>query len=318
MCLGPTLSERARALFVEHLPCDIETADANNLKRTFKQLALRHHPDKRGQDATELFQAITTTYEELLKNADSSRGEAIQKREINPVAAAAELGQVEEVKEILQQRPWLAREADSLGVDPLMFAASGGIVEIAAVLLGLGADLFARTPFQWTVLVYAALGNHATMVRFLCQQGLSATERELQLAAYTGNPESLHALLELYKGPRVSESGKSLLHFAVDGMCNLKHCVERHVECVNIVLEWQGAVNAVEMKKGRTCLQEYVADPRWHSKALEGSAAHLGVVEQLCAAGANVTGEDWEGSSALSLVKGQGLALVREILFAYT
>merc|ERR1712110_1297509 len=117
-----------------------------------------------------------------------------------------------------------------------------------------------------------------------------------------GNPDSLHALLGLYKSSTQSqrnENGKSLLHFAVDGMCNLRHSVQRHVKCVNIVLEWQGSVDAVESKMGRTCLQAYIANPRWHSKTFEDSADHLGVVEQLCAAGANVTAEDREGSSAL-------------------
>merc|ERR1712146_418071 len=87
-----------------------------------------------------------------------------------------------------------------VGAYPLMFAAAGGCIEAAQILLEFDADLHALSPIKWSVLLYAALGNHAEMVRFLVGRGSEVTGHELVLAAYTGNPNSLEALLDLYTG----------------------------------------------------------------------------------------------------------------------
>merc|ERR1712113_1189967 len=141
------------------------------------------------------------------------------------------------------------------------------------------------------------------------------------LAAYTGNPSSFEALLELYRGSapelRTNESGKTLLHLACEGMCFLKHSAERHGACVDLALRWGVPIDATEHKRCRTCLQDFIGDIRWRTRSLENSSAHLAVLERLCAEGASVTVEDAEGCSALSIATEAKLAHAREILFSY-
>ena len=184
--------EDAEALFHPHLPCS-----PSELRRVYLQLALRYHPDKcRGQrEATELFQAIAAVYEQLLK---PEAGESIR-RVKSQVAAAAELGDLVELERLLSEDGNRAIEVDDLGVCPLMFAAAGGQLDAMKMLVSFGADLKAKNPINWSVLLYAALGNHSAIVRWLVQQGVRVTQHELVLAAYTGNPDSLSALLELFE-----------------------------------------------------------------------------------------------------------------------
>ncbi|CAK0853359.1 unnamed protein product [Prorocentrum cordatum] len=290
----------------------------------YLRLALQYHPDKRPasdrERATRLFQAIAAAYEELLQTRESG-GSAANQRVKSPVAAAAELGDLEELTRLLKERPDRANEADDLGVYPLMFAAAGGCVEAAELLLEFGADVHAKNPIKWSVLLYAALGNHAEMVRFLVGCGATVTDHELILAAYTGNPGSLQALLELYEGSaaevRTDESRKTLLHLACEGLCFLRHSAERHAACVDLALRWRVPVDAAEPRRGRTALQDLVGDPRWRTRSLENSAAHLAAVERLCAAGASVAAEDPGGASALSLASEGRLPRVREALLCY-
>jgi len=297
--------------------------DPSDLRKTYLRLALQFHPDKRPEvdraDATHLFQAIAAAYEELLKSSDASA--QVAQRVRSPVAAAAELGDLVELQRLLEEDPSRAHEADDLGVFPLMFAAVGGHVKSAEVLLEFGADLHAQNPIQWSSLLYAALGNHTAMVKFLVERGAIVTDHELILAAYTGNPDSLEALLDLYVGSvpqlRTNESKKTLLHLACEGMCFLKHSAERHAKCVELVLHRKVCVDAIEPKKQRTSLQEYVGDVRWRTRSFEHSVWHMSVLEKLCSHGASVTVEDSDGNCALSLASDGGLSRVREVLFSY-
>lgn len=322
----PRLGE-ARSLFSEWRA----TAEANGhdeigvkLRRTYLRLALQFHPDKRPESeriaATQLFQAIAAVYEELTRASDPQGG-GNTARVKSPVAAAAELGDLSELLRLLRMEPYMANEPDDLGVFPLMFAAAGGNVDAAELLLDFGADLHAVNPIKWSVLLYAALGNHESMVRFLVRRGHIITDHDLILAAYTGNPSSLEALLELYRGCvaelRTDESRKTLLHLACEGMCFLRHSAERHAKCVDLVLKCGVPPNVAEPKKGRTCLQDYVSDVRWRTRNLVNSNDHMRVLEQLCLNGASVTVEDVEGENALSLATEMGLPPVREVLLCY-
>jgi len=315
----PRLDE-ARELFAGHLPCDVA-----QLRRVYLRLALQYHPDKRAEAertaATQLFQAIAAAYEELLKASDPEAEQQMGQRVKSPVAAAAELGDLQELRRLLAERPEAAVEPDDLGVFPLMFAAVGGCIEAAELLLENGADLHAPSPINWSVLLYAALGNHAPMVRFLVDRGAKVTDHELILAAYTGNPDSLEALLELFEGSvpdlRTDQSKKTLLHLACEGMCFLRHSAERHAACVELVLRWRVPLDATEPKMQRTCLQNFVGDLRWRTRGLEDSRFHMEVAERLCIAGASVSAEDAEGGSALSIAGAMGLPRLRELLFSY-
>ena len=101
------------------------------------RLALQYHPDKclgNLKEATELFQAIAAVYEQLSKAEDG-----IQRRVKSQVAAAAELGEIEELERLLLEDPQRSVEVDDLGVCPLMFASSWwslGCHQTLAVLWG--------------------------------------------------------------------------------------------------------------------------------------------------------------------------------------
>merc|ERR1712139_102843 len=139
------------------------------------------------------------------------------------------------------------------------------------------------------------------------------------MGAYTGNSEALVALLDHFGGSvaavRTDQSRKTLLHLAVEGMCFLKRSAEKHAACVDVLLQWNVPVDAVEPSKGRTCLQSYLDDIRWKTRQFEESAFHMSVVENLCNHGASVTLEDRDGNSALSIAAAQGLNRVRQLLF---
>jgi len=312
----------AMTLFVPYLPCD-----EKELRRVYLRLALRYHPDKHAeserQPSTELFQAISAAYEELLRDNDATSGSSAPKRVKSAVAAAAELGDVDELQRLLNLLPSNAAvEEDELGICPLMFAAAGGCVEAAQMLVDFGADVCARNPIKWSVLLYAALGNHVDMIRWLVGQGAAVTSHELILATYTGNAHSFATLMELYNGDKAAffpydGKNKTLLHFSCEGLCFLKNSDEAHAECVRLALRNGVLVGALEATQRRSALQDFVADERWLVQHFENSPVHMMIVEELCLASANVTEEDAKGESALSLAQKAGLCKVRQTLLAY-
>merc|ERR1719235_1628053 len=106
----------AMDLFSSHMPCD-----AAKLRRVYLRLALQYHPDKSLEKdrtlATQLFQAIAAAYEGLLESLQEDGASAGMKARVkSPVAAAAELGDVEELRRLLQECPARANEKDDLGV----------------------------------------------------------------------------------------------------------------------------------------------------------------------------------------------------------
>lgn len=308
--------ETARALFAVHLPCD-----GSKLHRVYLRLALQHHPDKRPEfernEATRLFQAISAVYEELMR----PYGRVI-KRIKTAAAIAAELGDVAELKRLLEELPSRANEEDNVGAFPLMFAARGGCIEAAELLLQHGADLHARTPFGWSVLLYAGLSNHGDMVRWLVGMGAKVTSHELTLVAYGGYDKSLNALLDLFSGNvsevRASDSGNTLLHLICFGMLNFaKKCPQRYLRCADMLLQRRVPVDALDLRKGRTSLQTYVGNSKWLERDFESSPAHLALVQRLCKAGASAIMNDLSGSSAISLAKSKGLMRVCKILQSF-
>ena len=111
-----------------------------------------------------------------------------------------------------------------MGVVPLMFAAKGGSISAAQLLVSCSASVCAETPFGWSVLCYAALSDQGAMVRWLVQQGAVVTGHELQLAAFGGYAKGLEALLELYgDDPKlvVTKEKQNLVHLLCSGILNL-------------------------------------------------------------------------------------------------
>ncbi|CAE7235751.1 unnamed protein product [Symbiodinium microadriaticum] len=308
--------EDARALFAPFLPCD-----DTQLRKAYLRLALKYHPDKlpkaQRDAATALFQAIAAVYEELLKPF----GGKLPKRIKTAVAAAAELGDVQELERLLRELPSRANEEDYVGVSPLMFAAKGGCIEAAELLLSYGADVHYETAFGWSVLVYAALSNQGPMVRWLVAKGARVTPHELELAAFGGYELGLAPLLELYRGSiaelRTEASGHSLMHLVCLGILNLpKSNPERYLICADLLID-QGVPLDVQDKRGRTCLQLVAGHPNWEERGFEGSKAHLEIVERLCIAKADPRKSDRHGNSALSLARRRGLRRVEEVLLKF-
>lgn len=309
--------EDARALFAPFLPCD----GLSQLRKAYLRLALKYHPDKlpkaQRDAATALFQAIAAVYEELLKPF----GGKLPKRIKTAVAAAAELGDAQELERLLRELPSRANEEDYVGVSPLMFAAKGGCIEAAELLLSYGADVHFETPFGWSVLVYAALSNQGPMVRWLVAKGARVTPHELELAAFGGYELGLAPLLELYRGSitelRTEASGHSLMHLVCLGILNLpKSNPERYLICASLLID-QGVPLDVQDKRGRTCLQLVAGHPNWEERGFEGSKAHLEIVERLCIAKADPRKSDRHGNSALSLARRRGLRRVEEVLLKF-
>jgi len=308
--------ETARSFFAAHLPCD-----GSKLHRVYLRLALQHHPDKRPEaernEATKLFQAINAVYEELMRPHGR-----IAKRIKSSAAIAAELGDVAALKRLLEDLPSRANEEDSAGAFPLMFAAKGGCIEAAEVLLQHGADLHARTPFGWSALLYAGLSNHGDMVRWLVGMGANVTSHELTNVAFGGYDKSLDALLDLFSGNVAevrTDSGNTLLHLLCSGMLHFSNQrPQRYLRCADVLLQRRFPVDALDVKKGRTSLQAYVGDSMWLERDFEDSHAHLELVQRLCTAGASTTMKSHSGSTAMSLAKSQGLLKVCSILQSFS
>eukprot|EP00435_Cladocopium_sp_Y103_P034177 s2293_g8.t2 len=233
----PLRLEDAEELFRPHLPCS-----PRQLRRVYLQLALRYHPDKcRGEQlssqATELFQAIAAVYERLLKLLKPGETGALRVK--SRVAAAAELGDLEELERLLKENPQRAVELDDLGVCPLMFAAAGGQLDAIRLLLSYGADVLAKNPINWTVTLYACLGNHGDVARWLVQSaGAKGSLPELR-----------------------TENGKSLLHLACEGLCFLKRSPDEHLNCIQQLLAKDIPVDQAEPQRGRSCLQNFAPWP---------------------------------------------------------
>lgn len=306
----------AKKLFEEHLPCD-----DTRLRRVYLQLALRYHPDKWPveirKEATELFQAISNVYENLTRPMGR-----LVKRVKCPVAAAAELGDLAELERLLKFQASKADEEDDVGATPLMFAARGGCVEAARLLVQHGANVHARNVIGWSTLTWAGLGDQESMVRWLVGQGVKVTEEELELVGFAGCANALAALLELFEGSvashRTDTNGSSLLHLVCYGILNLpRDMPERYLACVDLLLAVNVPIDAKD-KRGRTCLQLLVGHENWMLHQLQESPTHLKMVELLCIAGANPVARGPQGNSALSLAESLGLYQVKDVLCRFS
>lgn len=315
----------ARELFASHLPCD-----EGQLRRVYLRLALRYHPDKwpaeEQQAATELFQAIGSVYDELQRPF----GKRLARRVKSPVAAAAELGDLDELRRLLQDRPASGWEEDENGTYPLMFAAKGGSVEAVRMLLGHGADLHVCNRLGWSVIAYAALSDHYELVHWLVARGARVTKHELILAAYTGSLPGLQALCELFgdagsvaelrtdSSDKTGGAGKTLLHLVCEGMCHLKRDrPDAYKGSVDLLLRCGVPVDVVEPGQGRTCLHCFLGNDAWQEYGFEHTPAYLAVVEKLCQAGASPVLVNARGQSAFSLAEAYGLRRVEGILHKY-
>lgn len=320
-CSKVPLFDDAADLFKPYLPCDEQT-----LRRVYLKLALQHHPDKQPEahrrEATQLFQAIAAAYEAALNPEDAWQKKDVR-RVRTAVAAASELGDVEELRRLLTLLPSSsANEEDETGCRPLMFAAAGGCIEAAELLIEFGADLKATNCLGWSITTFAALADQPEMVKWLVTHGSPVTERELRITAWTGNSKALAVMIELYGGRLDNlfkdSNGKQscLLHVACEGLFLLKRSPEQHADCVRMLLQRGVPVDCSDTISRWTCIQDYLSRKHWADR-WQQSVVHMAILEELCLAGADIVAENAGCESAMSIAAKNGCSKVREVLLSF-
>jgi len=303
--------------------------DQAELRRAYLRLALSFHPDKQQQTchaarviATAEFARISTAYEQLsarLSGAAGPQGQPLG----TALAAACELGDVGEVRRLVQKRPEVASKPDALGAAPLMFAAKGGSGEVCQLLLSARAGVDATDPLGWTALAWAALHDQVSAVRVLLGAGAAVSQQALVLAAFAGRAGALAALAAaapLGQAPlvRTEQAQQSLLHVAVQGLVYMRSSAEAHLECMEVLLQAR-CDPCAEDKQGRTVLFHYLSEFGEGKAAtrLQASRQHAKAVRRLCEMRADPMATGPGGRTALELAGQRGLArLRRELLRA--
>lgn len=87
------------------------------------------------------------------------------------ILSAAENGQVDKVKSLLEEDPALIMSTDEDGYTPLHRACYSNHTEIVDLLLSRGADVTAKTQMQWQPLHSCCQWNHTECVIRLIQHG---------------------------------------------------------------------------------------------------------------------------------------------------
>src|ERR1043166_6286166 len=143
--------------------------------------------------------------------------------EDNPIHQAAALGNLPEVKRLLDHKPSLARLKDNTGRTALHRASAQGRIEVAALLLARGADVDARNKAGATPLRWAVTSGNVELVRLLLDKGANVNARtkgrSTPLMRAMENARAEIGELLIARGAKVNESdssGQTALHYAVE------------------------------------------------------------------------------------------------------
>ena len=105
----------------------------------------------------------------------------------HPIFAPSFHGNVDRVKELLDEDPSLVEMRDAKGLTPLHVAASRGQDKVAQLLLDYGADVTGpSTEDQWTPLMFAAYRGHLEAVKVLVKNGAGVTAADGNPIHYSG------------------------------------------------------------------------------------------------------------------------------------
>ncbi len=79
---------------------------------------------------------------------------------------------LERIREIIEQKPWITFAMDKYGNTPLHDAARYGHVDVATLLLDRGANVESKDKYGYTALHRAALGRHPEWTPRRCNKSL--------------------------------------------------------------------------------------------------------------------------------------------------
>lgn len=201
-------------------------------------------------------------------------------------------GQVNRVKELLKEKPELAKAHDPQGNSAVLVAAYAGSPEIAAALQAAGAQVnaFEAAALGRTDLVLALLDMNPSLLRAFGHDGWTL----LHLAAFFGHRELATALLG--RGASTAAVSRNAmanqpLHSAVAG---------RRIEMVKILLKHGADVNG--SAQGLAPLH------------LAAHAGHAPLAELLLAFGADTRLRDAAGHTPIQMAAEQGHAGLADFL----
>lgn len=118
------------------------------------------------------------------------------------VHEACQIGYLDQVAELLEKDPSLARLKGSMGRTPLHYAASHGFKDCVHLLLSNGAEIEAKDNDGWTALMGASIWGHTGVVVLLLQNGAHTDAHDvdgvtaLMMASVEGHLSVVSLLLE--------------------------------------------------------------------------------------------------------------------------
>jgi ankyrin repeat protein len=173
---------------------------------------------------------------------------------------AAKAGDLTKVKTLLKVNPDLITSKDAgNGWGPLHYAAYGGHVEMAELLVALGADVNAKGKNNWAPLHIAARDNRKAMVEWLVAHGADINAKDdrgwvpLHFAANNNHKDAIESLLaHRAKVNDKDDKGYTPLHLAAK--CSpYKIDMQYDKNVVELLLTHGAEVNA-KSNKGETPL----------------------------------------------------------------
>mmetsp|Transcript_108624 Transcript_108624/g.272228 ORF Transcript_108624/g.272228 Transcript_108624/m.272228 type:complete len:400 (-) Transcript_108624:150-1349(-) len=263
-------------------------ATSAEIRKAFRQKALKHHPDKDSTaNATAYFQQILQAYEvlnsaqsrflydrglcnaEMRERNEAARQKAAEDRDLresmrkNSLVEASKAGATWEAMKLLRggYSPTDLNEVDMMGRTPLMYAAEGRHTQIVTLLILYKADVGTANSYGWTSIMCAV-----------------SPARELPMDQNECSSSCLVSLLQAKGNPNaMTQAGETPLLLA---------CVSGSLPCIQSLLDYAADVNLAGVS-GMTPL------------ALAADSGHIAVVSCLLNAAAAVDAPDCAGRTAL-------------------
>jgi ankyrin repeat protein len=234
---------------------------------------------------------------------------------------AAENGDLDKVKALLQENPGLVSSKGKDGLTPLDNAAGGGHKDMAEWLLTHGADVNAKDNTGQTPLHFAAQGDATDVAELLLAKGADISAKDSNgdtplLEAVTGGNEKMTEFL-LAKGADIEAKDNSgctpLIWAAIEGYKALAELLLAHNADVNASSSCgQTPLNSAAMNGHQDVAELLLAHHAdLHARAKDGQTpldwavdnGRLDMVKFLLAQGADINAKAIDGSTPLRLAE---------------